>query len=97
LCYVNDAGEVAGFGVQKDAPNELLVTCVVSTGTPHFERLVRRLAKQHVDLVAVFGEAVAILRADPYNGSHKHAIKEFGGRSGCRSKVPIENRSFSTV
>ena len=44
--------------------------------TPHFERLLRRLAKQHVDLTAVFGEAIAILHSDPYNRSRKYAIKK---------------------
>ena len=46
---------------------------------PHFDRLLRRLAKRQPDLSAVFAEALAVLRTDPYNRSRRHAIKKLEG------------------
>jgi hypothetical protein len=34
---------------------------------PQFDRLLRRLARQHPELAGVFDEAFTILRTDPYN------------------------------
>ena len=47
--------------------------------TPHFERLLRHLARQHRELASIFAEVLAILRSDPYNRSRKYAIKKLEG------------------
>jgi mRNA-degrading endonuclease RelE of RelBE toxin-antitoxin system len=44
--------------------------------TPHFERLMRKLARQQPEAVERFEEAVAILSADPHNKSRKHPIRK---------------------
>jgi len=44
--------------------------------TSHFDRLMKKLAPKHPELVDRFEEAVAILSADPYNKSRRHAIKK---------------------
>jgi hypothetical protein len=44
--------------------------------TPRFERLLRSLHRRHRDLAARLAEAVAILRADPYNQSRQHSIRK---------------------
>ena len=49
--------------------------------TSHFDRLLKKLAPKHPELVEHFDEAVAILSADPYNKSRKHAIKKLEGVS----------------
>ena len=45
----------------------------------HFERLAKRLAKQHQDFPASFKKAVEILRSDPFNQSGKYAILKLTG------------------
>jgi hypothetical protein len=47
--------------------------------TPHFERLLKGLAKRHADLPERFAQAIAILGADPSNTSHAHPIKKLRG------------------
>jgi len=44
--------------------------------SPHFERLARRLRRQHSEFTALFREAIAILATDPYNHSRRHSIKK---------------------
>lgn len=44
--------------------------------TPHFERLARKLLKQHPELREALAEAREILQTDPYNVSRKHPIKK---------------------
>ena len=47
--------------------------------TPHFDRLMRRLSRQHPDLADRYAEALTILRSDPYNRSRRHAIRKLEG------------------
>ncbi len=49
--------------------------CSVVT-TAHFDRLMKKLAPKHPDLVDRFEEAIAILSADPYNKSRNYPIKK---------------------
>lgn len=44
--------------------------------TAHFDRLMKKLALKHTDLVERFEEALAILATDPHNTSRKHSIKK---------------------
>jgi hypothetical protein len=47
--------------------------------TPHYERLVRRLLKQHSELRILQERAVRILAADPYNQAGTHHIRKLVG------------------
>jgi mRNA-degrading endonuclease RelE of RelBE toxin-antitoxin system len=44
--------------------------------TPHFERLIKRLNKQHADFVDYYEKAVRILGTDPYNRTRIYQIKK---------------------
>ena len=44
--------------------------------TSHFDRLMKKLATKHPELVERFEQALTILSADPYNKSGKYAIKK---------------------
>jgi mRNA-degrading endonuclease RelE of RelBE toxin-antitoxin system len=44
--------------------------------TAHFDRLLKKLAPRHSELVERFEDAVGILSLDPYNKSHKYPIKK---------------------
>lgn len=47
--------------------------------TAHFDRLIKKLAPKHGELVERFEEALAILSYDPLNSSRKYAIKKLQG------------------
>lgn len=47
--------------------------------SPHFERLFKKLHKQHPDLPELLGEAISILETDPYNRTGQHAILKLTG------------------
>jgi mRNA-degrading endonuclease RelE of RelBE toxin-antitoxin system len=47
--------------------------------SPHFERLVKRLRKQHRELPELLSEAIEILETDPYNRTQQHTIKKLSG------------------
>jgi mRNA-degrading endonuclease RelE of RelBE toxin-antitoxin system len=49
--------------------------------TPHFDRLLKKLAPKHVELIERFDEAIAILSSDPLNNGRRHAIKKLQGVS----------------
>ena len=44
--------------------------------TSHFDRLLKKLAPKHPELIERFEEALTILSTDPYNRSRRHAIKK---------------------
>jgi hypothetical protein len=48
---------------------------------PQFDRLLRRLDRQHPELTSVYAEALTILRTDPYNRSRQHDILKLNGLS----------------
>ena len=48
-------------------------------GTPHYERLFKKLLRAHRDLPALQGRASEILSVDPYNVSREHHIKKLEG------------------
>lgn len=47
--------------------------------SPHFERLFRKLYKQHPELLELFREGIAIPQSDPYNRTGQAAIKKLTG------------------
>ena len=49
------------------------------TTTTHFDRLLKKLAPRHPELVGRFEEAIAILSFDPHNKSRKYQIKKLQG------------------
>lgn len=44
--------------------------------TARFERLAKRLHKQHADFAAAYERSIRILTIDPYNRSGSHPIKK---------------------
>jgi mRNA-degrading endonuclease RelE of RelBE toxin-antitoxin system len=48
---------------------------------PQFDRLLRRLARQHPELAGVYAEALTILRTNPYNRSCQHDVLKLKGVS----------------
>ena len=49
--------------------------------TPHYERLVRTLLRQHPDFSPIQERAVTILGTDPLNRTRNHHIKKLKGTS----------------
>lgn len=47
--------------------------------SPHFERLYKKLVKQHRKLPKLLSEAIAILEIDPFNRSKRYVIKKLTG------------------
>jgi mRNA-degrading endonuclease YafQ of YafQ-DinJ toxin-antitoxin module len=47
--------------------------------TPHFDRLLKKLAKRHPDLIDRYAEAIEILKADPQNRTRAHNIVKLEG------------------
>jgi len=47
-----------------------------------FDRLLRRLARQHPELAGIYAQALNTLRSDPYNVSRRHDILKLKGVSG---------------
>jgi len=47
--------------------------------SPHFERLFKKLYKQHPELPKLLLEAIAILESDPYNHTGQYAIIKLTG------------------
>ena len=47
--------------------------------TPHYDRLARRLLRQHRDFDEVEDRAREILQDDPYNRTRRHHIKKLEG------------------
>jgi mRNA-degrading endonuclease RelE of RelBE toxin-antitoxin system len=42
----------------------------------HFDRLMKKLAPKHLDLVERFEDVIAIISADPFNKTRMHPIKK---------------------
>lgn len=47
--------------------------------TPHFDRLLKKLAKKHPDLAEVLARTIAILQTDAYNHTRAHPIRKLQG------------------
>ena len=55
------------------------MTRFVVRTTSRFERLLRRLARGHPELVDAYADVLTILGADPYNHSRRHQILKLEG------------------
>lgn len=62
--------------------------------TAHFDRLMKKLAPKHAELVKRFKEAVAILSLDPYNKSRKHPIKKLEAVSAGEGQYRLRSGRF---
>jgi hypothetical protein len=51
------------------------------SATPQYDRLARRLLRQHAEFDTVEERAREILQADPYNRSRRHHIRKLEGIS----------------
>ena len=64
---------------------------------PQFDRLLRRLKKRHLELVAIYAEALDILQADPYNVGRRHDIlklKRVGPDEGGQFRLALRRFRF---
>jgi len=57
-------------------------------GTPHYERLFKKLLRAHRDLPALQLRASEILAVDPYNVSREHHIKKLEGVAAGEGPIP---------
>ena len=62
--------------------------------TSHFDRLLKKLAPKHPELVERFEEAIAILSLDPYNKSHKYPIKKLQGVAAGEGQYRLRSGRF---
>jgi mRNA-degrading endonuclease RelE of RelBE toxin-antitoxin system len=62
--------------------------------TSHFDRLMKKLAPKHPELVARFEEAIPILSADPHNKSRKHPIKKLEGVRAGEGQYRLRSGRF---
>lgn len=62
--------------------------------TSHFDRLMKKLAPKHTELVERFEEALAILSADPYNKSRTHPIKKLEGGAAGEGQYRLRSGRF---
>ena len=63
--------------------------------TARFDRLARSLRKTHrAEFTAQFEEALAVLRADPYNRGGRHPIKKLSGVKPGEGQYRIRLRRF---
>ena len=74
--------------VPLNAPAYSVVT------TAHFDRLLKKLAPKHPDLVERFEEAIGILSLDPFNKSSKYAIKKLQGVSAGEGQYRLRSGRF---
>ena len=47
--------------------------------SPRFERLARKLRKQHPEFIEFYREAINVLELDPYNQTRQYVIKKLTG------------------
>jgi mRNA-degrading endonuclease RelE of RelBE toxin-antitoxin system len=71
-----------------DAPAYSVVT------TAHFDRLLKKLAPKHPDLVERFEEAIGILSLDPHNKSHKYPIKKLKEVAAAEGQYRLRSGRF---
>jgi mRNA-degrading endonuclease RelE of RelBE toxin-antitoxin system len=62
--------------------------------TSHFDRLLKKLAPRHPELVERFEEAIAILSSDPYNKSRKYPIKKLQGVAAGEGQYRLRSGRF---
>jgi mRNA-degrading endonuclease RelE of RelBE toxin-antitoxin system len=62
--------------------------------TAHFDRLLKKLAPRHPELVERFEEAITILSLDPYNKSRKYPIKKLQGVAAGDGQYRLRSGRF---
>jgi mRNA-degrading endonuclease RelE of RelBE toxin-antitoxin system len=62
--------------------------------TAHFDRLMKKLAPKHPELVERFEEAIRILSVDPQNKSGKYQIKKLQGVSAGDGQYRLRSGRF---
>ena len=72
----------------RDAPAFSVLT------SAHFDRLLKKLAPRHPDLVERFEEAIASLSRDPYNKTGRYAIKKLQGVSAGEGQYRLRSGRF---
>ena len=65
----------------------------VST-TAHFDRLLKKLAPKHPELVQRFEEAISILSSDPHNKSRRHPIKKLQSITAGEGQFRLRSGRF---
>ena len=64
------------------------------TTTAHFDRLLKKLAPRHPELVERFEEAISILSVDPYNKSQKYPTKKLQGVPAGEGQYRLRSGRF---
>ena len=62
--------------------------------TAHFDRMLKKLALKHPDLVERFEETIGILSLDPYNKSGKYAIKKLQSVAAGEGQYRLRSGRF---
>jgi mRNA-degrading endonuclease RelE of RelBE toxin-antitoxin system len=62
--------------------------------TAHFDRLLKKLAPKHPELVGRFEETIAILSLDPYNKTGKYPMKKLQGVSAGEGQFRLRSGRF---
>ena len=62
--------------------------------TAHFDRLLKKLTREHPDLVDRLEGAIAILSEDPYNKSRRHPIRKLEGVSAGEGQYRLRSGRF---
>jgi mRNA-degrading endonuclease RelE of RelBE toxin-antitoxin system len=62
--------------------------------TAHFDRLMKKLAPRHSDLVGRFEEAIKILAADPHNSASQYPIKKLVGVAPGEGQYRLRSGRF---
>ena len=62
--------------------------------TAHFDRLVKKLAPKHADLIERLEEAVETLSIDPSNKSHNNPIKKLQGVPAGEGQYRLRSGRF---
>lgn len=66
----------------------------VVSATRSCARTLEGLAKRHPELVELYGQALAILREDPYNIGRTHSIKKLHGVPAGEGQYRLRLRRF---
>lgn len=62
--------------------------------TSHFDRVLKKLAKQHPQLDNQYASIIPILQADPHNRTGRHPIKKLEGVPPGEGQYRIRARRF---
>jgi mRNA-degrading endonuclease RelE of RelBE toxin-antitoxin system len=72
----------------RDAPAFSVLT------TAHFDRLMKKLAPRHPDLLERFEETILVLAKDPHNKTGKYPIKKLRGLQADEGQYRLRSGRF---